>query len=192
MFAYCGNNPIRYSDAVGFSYADAIGGTRSKLFCYTMVDASGGSGAVSIYISYVVLDTVIGGIVTTYDWLDELVNTIVDKLSKSLAKSGRAEYGNDFEEHHIVAKKAFNAKRAASILNKVLPGGVEDPLNKVMLKTSVHRRIHTSAYYMLVNYAVIEAYNCANGDPQKQRENVITTLGALRAFLEGLNILSTN
>ena len=191
MFAYCNNNPVCNSDTTGYM-TDALDGFRQKACTQTILDGGGTGGAVSLYASFIVIDVITGGITMADDWLDELIDTIVEKLSKSLAKSGRPEYKTEFEEHHIAAKKALNAKRAASILEEVLPGGVEDPLNKVMLKTSVHRRIHTSAYYLLVNSAIISAYNKANGNPQQQRENVVKVLGAIQAFLTGLNVLSTN
>ena len=69
---------------------------------------------------------------------------------------------------------------------------MEDPLNKVSLKTSVHRRIHNDAYYSLVNIMVVTAYDLAEGNPQQQYSNVVMVLGALYGFLESLNALSTN
>ena len=117
---------------------------------------------------------------------------IEKQLTKSLAKAAQREYRSEYEEHHITAKQAFRAAEAAGILNEILPGGVENPLNKVNLKTSVHRRIHNNVYYSLVNILVIEAYNSAAGDRQKQYDNVATVLGALRGFLESLNVLSIN
>ena len=69
---------------------------------------------------------------------------------------------------------------------------MEDPLNKVSLKTSVHRRIHNDVYYSLVNIMVVTAYDLAEGNPQQQYSNVVLVLGALYGFLESLNALSTN
>ena len=124
--------------------------------------------------------------------VDDLIDEMLNKLKKSLVTSGRTEYRTEYEEHHIAAKQAYKAKKAASILNEVLPGGVEDPLNKVSLKTSVHRRIHNNAYYSLVNIMVVTAYDLAEGNPQQQYSNVVMVLGALYGFLESLNALSTN
>ena len=197
MFVYCLNNPINLHDPNGM-YNYALCGINDQFTTETLLGGGSGSGAGivagagSVLISYAAFDTVVGGITAHSDWLDELIDTIIDKLSKSLARSGRTKYGSEFEEHHIAARKASNAKQAANILQQVLPGGVEDPLNKVMLKTSVHRRIHTNAYYTLVNYAIIAAYNSAHGDPQQQAENVNSVLGALNAFLTSLNVFSTN
>ena len=39
---------------------------------------------------------------------------------------------------------------------------------------------------------VIEAYNSAGGNQQKQYENVVAVLGTLGRFLEALNVLSIN
>ena len=197
MCVYCLNNPVNLHDPNGM-YNYALCGINDQFTTETLLGGGSGSGAGivagagSVLISYAAFDTVVGGITAHSDWLDELIDTIIDKLSKSLARSGRTKYGSEFEEHHIAAKKAFNAKQAANILEQVLPGGVEDPLNKVMLKTSVHRRIHTKEYYILVNYAIIVAYNSANGNPQKQAGNVNSVLGALNSFLTALNVFSTN
>ena len=128
---------------------------------------------------------------------DKYISRLVDKeieekLSKSLSVATTRTYRTDFEEHHIAAKSAFKAKEAAAILNAVLPGGVEDPLNKVMLKTSVHRRIHTNLYYSVVNCLIVKAYYDAGDDPNKQYNNVVSTLETLHGFLSGLNALSNN
>lgn len=74
----------------------------------------------------------------------------------------------------------------------MLPDGVEDPLNKISLKTSVHRRIHTTLYYSLVNHLIIEAYTKANGNKQQQYANVVTALDNIREFLALLNAYSIN
>ena len=113
-------------------------------------------------------------------------------MSQSLSLASQREYRSEYEEHHIAARKAAKASEAASILNEVLPGGVEDPLNKVMLKTSVHRRVHTNIYYSVVNYMVVIAYDTAAGDSKKQYTNVVSVLGTLQAFLSSLNALSIN
>ena len=69
------------------------------------------------------------------------------------------------------------------------PDGVNTSLNLIYMKYDVHRRLHTYAYYELVNITITTAYNKANGDPDLQIRYVEAALIGLRAFLEGLNEL---
>ena len=183
MFAYCGNNPIIYSDDNGNApfyalktncYADPYGG---GLGTYIVV------GGLGVGIGFVV-----GKLLT--DALEYLEKQIQEKMALSLSKAKKTTYKTDNEVHHIAAKEAKNATKAATILNEVLPGGVEDAQNKILISTDVHRRIHTIPYYTLVNELIILAYESANGDKQKETANVIATLGALRVFIESLDEMS--
>jgi hypothetical protein len=131
---------------------------------------------------------VLGKLLT--DALEYLEKQIQEKMALSLSKAKKTTYKTDKEEHHIAAKKAKNATKAATILNEVLPGGVEDAQNKILISTDVHRRIHTIPYYALVNELIIWAYESADGDKQKETANVIATLGALRVFITSLDELS--
>ena len=150
----------------------------------------GGGGRTNTHSAGTLLGTVAGAVATfeLIEWFKE----IEEKLTKSLAVAASRTYRTDFEEHHIAAKSAFKAREAATILNEVLPGGVEDPLNKVMLKTSVHRRIHTNVYYSAVNWLIVKAYQDAGDNPAQQYSNVVSTLGKLKAFLTSLNELVDN
>ena len=152
MFAYCENNPINYSDPSGYCICSA-GGSKSDFaysnMCSCCGCASGGGGiplilSASFFES--IAETISIGISAAEDWIDEQKKIITDKLAASLSRATSREYRSEYEEHHIAAKRSKNAVQAANILNNVLPGGVEDPLNKVMVKTSVHRRIHTQVF----------------------------------------------
>ena len=179
MFAYCGNNPVDRIDPSGCSYVSTQKHNVSSDYAFAQEICVGVGGVAAI------------GLVLGSS-LDDLLDEMLRKLERSLIKTGKHEYRAEYEVHHIAAKQAFRAARAARILNEVLPQGVEDPLNKVSLKTSVHRRIHNNAYYSLVNIVVVEAYDLAEGNPQRQYSNVVSVLGALYSFLESLNVLSTN
>lgn len=193
MFAYCGNNPLAHSDHRGYSKANALSNFSDKYCSYALQEDIGGGGGGNLLAVYALsLYTSITAIIQVTENPDGLIDSFLEKLSKSLAKTGRQEYKTEFEEHHIVAKKAVNAKKTAHILNSILPNGVEDPLNKVMLKTSVHRRVHSGLYYLIVNQIVISAYDQANGDYAKQYQNVVSVLAALSEFLQCLNLLATN
>ena len=178
MFAYCGNNPIIYSDFTGNSYRIAL-----KTTCQAPLDGGGAGAFIGTGIGIAI------GIELT-DWLSELEKQIQEKMEQSLSKAKPTNYKTDQEEHHIAARKARNAVQAAMILNEVLPNGVEDPQNKIWISTDVHRRIHTTPYYALVNEIIIFAYASANGDKQKQEANVIAALGSLKVFISTLDVLS--
>ena len=173
MFAYCRNNPVCAQDASG--YRDDWCTSVSKKSLERVIFGGG---------------VAVGGCAVIF--IGDLIRELIDRLTISLSKSGRSTYRNEFEEHHIVAKKAFNAKKVANILAEIFPDGVENEKNKVTLKTSVHRRIHTYTYYVIVNSAIISAYKRANGNHEQQKQNVIAVLDALKTFLEALNVLSTN
>ena len=178
MFAYCGNNPIIYSDNNGNARISAL-----KENCYASLDG-GGLGA------FIGVGVGIGIGIGLADLLEKLEEQIQEKIVLSLSKAKQTNYKTDYEEHHIAAKKAKNAVHAAKILNEVLPNGVEDAQNKVWISTDIHRRIHTVPYYALVNEIIIFAYTSANGDKQKEESNVIAALGSLKVFIYSLDAMS--
>ena len=139
MFAYCGNNPASNIDPAGTYYCQVrdnravVGGVVSA------DDLLGLAAGIGIY---------------------NLFDEITEKLEKSIAKAKtNKKYRSATETHHIAAKKSYRAAEAKAILTEVLPNGVENPENKIELKTVVHRRIHTNLYYALVNSLVVDAYN---------------------------------
>ena len=113
---------------------------------------------------------------------------IKETVSKAIAKIKIAKkYRSPTESHHIAAKQSKKAAEARAILEEIFPDGVENPLNKVDLKTSVHRRVHTNLYYATVNSLVVYAYDSAGEDKEKAATNVINTLNIIRANLLVLN-----
>lgn len=75
---------------------------------------------------------------------------------------------------------------AAEILNDTLPGGVEDPLNLISIKTGLHRRLHTKLYYSIANALVIGAYGLSDNE-EEQTRNVVIALTVLRVIVFSLN-----
>ena len=59
--------------------------------------------------------------------------------------------------------------------------------NLVSLKTGLHRRLHTFAYYQWVNDRVVSAYYSAGRDRALQRIYVLNTLYSIRNYLLILN-----
>ena len=178
MFAYCGNNPIIYSDNNGNAFSFALKENR-----YAPLDGGRVGSLIGMSVS-------IGVGIELTDWLMELEKQIQEKMMLSLSKANTTNYKKDYEEHHVAARNAKNAALAAMILNEVLPDGVEDAHNKIWVSTDVHRRIHTNLYYSLVNKVIIFAYASANGDKQQQSANVIAALGSIKVFISTLDALS--
>ena len=175
------NNPVMFIDDTGSFTTTANRNTFDELS-----DSYGGiGGGITIF----PLPDISGKL---SEWIEDLQKSIIEKMTKSLSVAINREYRSEYEEHHIGAKKSPNAAQASAILNLVLPGGVEDPLNKVMVKTSIHRRLHTKLYYSFVNSMIVNAYTQADGNPTQQYLNVVSTLGAVRIFIESLNKLSIN
>ena len=190
MFSYCQNNPSNYSDPAGMCRQCLESNCSSKITASAFGICSGGGGASGATIALGAVVAMCLYVVASY--ADELEEAIKTKLQQSLAVALKREYKSEHETHHIAAKKSPNAAAAAAILNELLDHGVENSLNKVVLKTSVHRRIHTTHYYSLVNHLIIEAYTKANGNKQQQYSNVVAALKGVRKFLETLNAYSIN
>lgn len=57
---------------------------------------------------------------------------------------------------------------------------IEDPMNKVRMKKSYHKVLHTNMYYAILNTTMIIAYEVAG------REGVEKTLKTYRVILGGL------
>lgn len=103
------------------------------------------------------------------------------KLRRALQKKNALpDLTQKYDAHHIVAKGATRAKRAAEILF-ALGIDIDDPDNGVFLpkdeaskkngvlkKAYIHGKIHTRPYYANVNFQVVEAFeNGATTDEMK-------------------------
>ena len=176
MFAYCNGNPVIRRDATGQSHV---------LTKVGVISACGGMYIPSSYV-YGGIGVAVGALIANA-W-----NEIKQTVNKSLAQAKTAtQYRSETEIHHIAAKKSYKVAEARAILEEIFPDGVENPLNKIELKTSVHRRVHTNLYYAAVNSMVVYAYDSAGEDKAQAKENVIATLGKISATLQGLNALAS-
>ena len=59
---------------------------------------------------------------------------------------------------------------------------VEDDFNKVKVKTSLHRRLHTNIYYGLINTGVLIAYAIGR-DKDSKAKNIKAFVGAVGGIL---------
>ena len=183
VFAYCGNNPVNHVDSDGHSALAIVG-----IVC---------AGALIAAASYLFVKTV-----TSRDFQNSWkaavnsaicsVNGAIDRIQEKIKKSfekARAvpSYKRYEEDHHIVAQKAKTAEPARRILEKVGIDYYNDEVNHVMLKTGLHRRLHSKLYYAWVNDRITQAYERGEGNLTLQREYVIFELGRIRMELQVLN-----
>ena len=183
VFAYCGNNPVNHVDSDGHSALAIVG-----IVC---------AGALNAAASYLFVKTV-----TSRDFQNSWtaavnsaicsVNGAIDRIQEKIKKSferARAvpSYKRYEEDHHIVAQKAKTAEPARRILEKVGIDYYNDEVNHVMLKTGLHRRLHSKLYYAWVNDRITQAYERGEGNLTLQREYVICELGRIRMELQVLN-----
>ena len=176
MFAYCLSNPTNCIDPTGNS-THALRRDPTQI----SYDYWGGGGGGGIALATIAL----GAEVVLL--LQSLVDALEEVIAKSYAHAASRTYKQDREIHHLVARKAKNATLAAEILNQVLPGGVENPINKISIKTGLHRRLHTNLYYAIANQIIISAYNLSD-DPAQQQQYVVIALGVLRGIVASLDI----
>ena len=172
VFAYCGNNPVNHVDSDGHSALAIVG-----IVC---------AGALIATASYLFVKTV-----TSRDFQNSWkaavnsaicsVNGAIDRIQEKIKKSfekARAvpSYKRYEEDHHIVAQKAKTAEPARRILEKVGIDYYNDEVNHVMLKTGLHRRLHSKLYYAWVNDRITQAYERGEGNLTLQREMELQVL----------------
>ena len=187
MFAYCNNNSVNYSDSTGqlpIRNTVYINDGGSSYYGGSFSSSSG----IPIVPPIIDIEEILESTATTITAISEIAEELWDSVAKSFARSVPRTYKSSQEEHHLVAKAASGAKQAAAILNEVLPGGVENPLNKMYIKTGLHRRLHTNLYYTITNQIVISAYMKAGDDKMTQRSYVIAALGAIRSIVAIMDV----
>lgn len=85
----------------------------------------------------------------------DLVNAVSVAFSNTI---NAANINQNLHTHHIVAKTAAQALPAREVLNAVVPIiGIESITNLVLIRASLHTRLHTTAYYMAVNALLTSA-----------------------------------
>ena len=165
MFAYCANNPVNRVDKTGERYEvidpSAIGN-------YGGGSLLGGLGIIAA--------------------AKAMWDGFAEHIRNTLAVAERKNYRSDHETHHIVAKGSYKAEEARTILEELYTNGTEEPINKVSLKTGLHRRIHTDVYYAITNTLVTYAHKSANGDKVLARKRVNETLETIKKTLKGFEI----
>ena len=203
LFTYCANNPVVYKDSNGECVTIAIAGV--TLGVKGLLALVGLITAASFATAYVadpnfrkawdetcenLIDSLGRGLSNAISWSKAKVKAIEKSIGDSFAKTKTIKkYKKDTEVHHIVAKMAHNAEQARNVLRSV-GLNVESNLNKVSIKTGLHRRLHTNMYYGWANSVVISAYDAAKGNKAKQKTNVENALSQIKKLLQGLSSIS--
>ena len=184
LFAYCGNNPVDLLDLGGYAIEDAL---------HNSIGASGiGFGA-----SYT--PWIISALLTAISFVfcgetaqeqkkapifspDE--SNISIAIEKSFAISKEKTYRSTNELHHIVAQTSVKAAPARAVL-EAAGISVNQQENLVLIKTGLHRRLHTNLYYEMINVTLVSAYSMDNGNTARQ--NVLSAMNGVRTFITLLN-----
>ena len=179
MFAYCNNNPIAYVDPSGFS-----------LSATTVRIDDGGPGCIR-FSPPIPIPVDPTDIRDTLSGLGDKVDELTEAIAKSFARAKKPDDNLQTEDHHIVAQKASKAAPARRILEEVIPDGVENPMNHIIIKKGLHKRLHRNIYYEdIVNTVIISAYHAAGGDKAQATENVSVALGILAEIITSLDAIA--
>ena len=190
MYAYCLNNPIIMVDYSGsddlaflaFAIKATIITIGFAVLCYAVTSPEAQDFYSSIYIN----------VANGFDnfksnWentLTDLGNGILAILS---AISQKPSYRSNQELYHIVAQKSKKALISQAILDDV---GIKinSDSNTIWLKTGLHRRLHTNAYHLYVEFMIISAYLSAPPrDKIQQKENVQAALETIKKQLKSID-----
>lgn len=157
LYAYCANNPVNYTDSTGHNPA------------YKVVEFS----AVILGILIVAYSTTqtefrdiwsdaTSGFENTFSSVSkkakELADAVCTALGNSFAKAKKLDKDKTDEKHHIIPQTAEKTKTARNIWTKHMGLSINDARNIIPLKYGLHRRLHSKAYYGLVEYLVTNAY----------------------------------
>lgn len=101
---------------------------------------------------------------------------LVNAVSAAFRNTINATINRNFHNHHIVARSDTRAQGARNVLNSVNPIiGINSATNMVMIRASLHSRLHTNAYYDAVNALLIPV----NGN----RISILARLSLIRTTL---------
>lgn len=182
LYSYCGNNPVMYKDSNGY-FALTIFGITIGIYEFIKAIAI-------VIIAVISVATIVAVEEQTHIISDTLenINEALEDIKKgaeslllayvaSLVLKG--QYPDEYEVHHIVARGDHRALPSRCIM-ETCGISIEDPMNKVRMKKSYHKVLHTNTYYAILNTTMIIAYEVAG------REGVEKTLEIYQSILGGL------
>jgi len=192
MFAYCLNNPVVLKDQTG-SFAFAILGFTIAITAEKLITAIAVVVVTAIVVNPHVQKTIADGVecltTTVASWIDEDKKAVEEKMAASLATAPKKPEKKT-HLHHIVAQTDPRAAHSRWILTELFPCGVGDERNLIRVDAVVHQRLHTNAYYLLVESIIVDAYWSAAPNRQAQEDNVEQALKWIKGFIGTLSALA--
>ncbi len=181
LFSYCYNCPIAYKDDGGKNPLLVI-------LVYSAVEEIMLSLCATVFIFDIgiqIADCISHSTVALNPPICEIPiqdGTLFEDIEKSYSKTKAVpKYKTQLELHHIVPKNDHRAAKTRLILLQ-LGIDLDSSINTVYLPTSLHRRLHTQAYYNFINYVIPNAYNLGRSYFDKKR-NVESTLVIIKGIL---------
>ena len=145
MFAYCGNNPVNYSDPAG---------TASATCDKDMLAGAGGGvggGSITLFLINCLINLFTSAPKTQS--ISPTTSATVNEARKEAeakAQVATTTKTEKFHIHHIVAKRDRRAEESRQILQNVGIDPSTDLRNLIVLPQRYHARLHTTAYHNYV------------------------------------------
>ena len=162
-FAYCNNSVVNQVDNTGCNAAVVYYGAQGILSAIKTIAAVVGTVVASIagYESGRSTDNVIFGDPGVTAARDELEGVIYEIRDKALSQE-KSKWSNGYDVHHIVPKSPHNVRVAKAQKILVDVGiGINDPVNKVLLKRQFHKFVKSNVYDYAINAFIVVAHEIA-------------------------------
>lgn len=160
LYSYCENNPMMYKDSNGcfvlaiFGIAIGVAKLAKAIAIAILVVCMVATVAVVEEQTHIISDT-FEKINDDFEKIKKGMQALLVAYVASLILKGL--YPNEYEKHHIVARKDTRALPARIVL--YLSGiDIDDPRNLVYVKKSHHKVLHTTNYYLILNTSMVVAY----------------------------------
>ena len=115
------------------------------------------------------------------------IGYLANVISDVIDKARRSRKYNEYQLHHIVAQKDFRAEWTRELLEKY---GLDvwHPNNLVLIKNTLHRHLHTNAYFAAVDM-VLRSYENSKKTWIDKKNAIISGLKMIGILLKLANVL---
>ena len=123
---------------------------------------------------------------------NSLVTSMLDKLAAANDAYRNSNQRTPYQNHHIIARSDSRASTARTIYNHYwapIPTSLDHSRNRVMVRNSLHRRMHTAPYHTGIN-TIIQHANNGNTNNNGRASQVNSALNTLRAFITSVSNLA--